>query len=776
MTLYELLTLRRPFTRDEQICTDPPAPLGPGFPRELEAVCLKALATDPDDRYPTAQLLADDLRRWTRGVPTVAGRAGPIRRLAMWARRKPSLAALILVGTFAVLTVGTVFVQQARAEAERSRRDLLLAERQRERERKLIQLQELRRPTRKDGWFAKTWEHVRSLRDGGTADDPQLQGQAAATLEGFDARVVKSIPGSASAVAFDPRSERLLAVRSGMGEGGRQWVRSMLWDRTADRMIAERDLGDGVVAFRPDGTPLQASWDADRSRVRLFNVASGDEVRAFRSPLEGPSIIPAMTLSRDGSRLAAVVRPGKGDTDEPRDGPTTLVVWDVSSDRPLRTLSHKATQDVVLSPDGRFLAAWDSGGEVTVWTLPDGGEFRRLRVGRMPVYCLAFGRDPVWHDEVSAPTWLLAVGESSGLITVWDLHAERPRSVCRGSNFGVFAMDFSEDGALLLSAGRNPVKLWDVATGTCLLDVNDRDQVSAIAFAPDGRHFAGSGKTLRGVAIEVVELQRGHGTNTLYGLQGAVQKIAYSPDGRFIAAASHEWQVGIWENPSGRLLGVLPAPIGRFADNIGIAFDADGRRFACSGGHQARLWDVEGRRSIGRWDLPEGLCDSVAFVGRDHLILIRQETEDPRIGPFVRPDQPSSRRAVRVYDLLQPSPIRPVKKINAFDQIVHAIQITPDGTVFAVDGVGTEEGTPRRRFHLYKAPSGELMQELPTKLPLETGSSFVFDPSAKVLAVATVLISGDEPVRTAHVSLPRRYRRDGDVSGARGDMGDGLDG
>ncbi len=94
VTLYELLSLHRPFSRDEQICTDPPAPLGPGFPRELEAVCLKALARDPVDRYPTAQLMADDLRRRTRGEPTAAGRAGPMRRLAMWARRKPSLAAL----------------------------------------------------------------------------------------------------------------------------------------------------------------------------------------------------------------------------------------------------------------------------------------------------------------------------------------------------------------------------------------------------------------------------------------------------------------------------------------------------------------------------------------------------------------------------------------------------------------------------------------------------------------------------------------------------------
>jgi WD40 repeat protein len=643
----------------------------------------------------------------------------------MWARRKRALAALILVGILSGLMIGFFLVQRAEVEAERSRL-----------EQKLLRLQELRRPTRKTEWFTDYQEHVRSLRHGGTAADPTLQAQAAAALEGFDSHALKSIPGFAPDVKFDPQSKHLLFVRGDLDEMKRPRIRTMLWDRAADRMIAERDLGQGVVAFRPDGTPIQASRDAaDKSRVRLLDVSSGEEIRTLRSPLEGPSIVSAITLSRDGSRLAAVVRPGKEDPDDPRDGPTTLVAWDVSSDRPLRTLAHKATQGVVLSPDGRFLAAWDSSGEITVWTLPDGKELPRFHVGRMPVSCLAFGRDPVWHDDGPAPPWLLAVGESSGLITVWDLDANRPRSICRGSNFGVDSMDFSDDGALLLSGGRTPAKLWDVATGTCLLNIRVGDYVGAIAFAPDGFHLALGSWHPAGPSLEVVELERGHGVNTLYGLQGVVQKTTFSPDGRFIAGASHEWQVGLWEADSGRLVGILPAPIGRFADSIGMAFDADGGLFACSVGHQARLWDVKERRLIRPWELPaEGLCDSIAFAGRDHLLLVRQETKDRRGAPFNSHPPKDFPRVVRLYDLLGTSPTQPIAEINAFDWHIHDIEIAPDGSFFAVDGLGKEGQALRRRFHVYKAPSGEFVRDLPTRLRLDMAGWIIFDPSSKVLA------------------------------------------
>jgi eukaryotic-like serine/threonine-protein kinase len=76
VVLYELLTGRRPFRAEdeaellEQIRRAEPRPprqLDDAIPRELERVCLKALARRASDRYTTAQDLADDLRHFLAG-------------------------------------------------------------------------------------------------------------------------------------------------------------------------------------------------------------------------------------------------------------------------------------------------------------------------------------------------------------------------------------------------------------------------------------------------------------------------------------------------------------------------------------------------------------------------------------------------------------------------------------------------------------------------------------------------------------------------------------
>ncbi len=118
VTLYEAITGEVPFHGAlhmvlQQVCDDEPRPprrLNDQVPRDLETICLKAMAKEPARRYATARDFAEDLRRWQDGEPIRArplGPLGPLGRLGRWCRRNTRLAVLVasVVGPLILLTV-----------------------------------------------------------------------------------------------------------------------------------------------------------------------------------------------------------------------------------------------------------------------------------------------------------------------------------------------------------------------------------------------------------------------------------------------------------------------------------------------------------------------------------------------------------------------------------------------------------------------------------------------------------------------------------------------
>jgi eukaryotic-like serine/threonine-protein kinase len=104
--LYELLTGQPPFQGatasdiERQVVAEeakPPSWLNANVPRNLDTICLKCLSKNPARRYASAQDLAQDLHRYLDGLPVLARPVGVLERGVKWVRRRPALAALILM-------------------------------------------------------------------------------------------------------------------------------------------------------------------------------------------------------------------------------------------------------------------------------------------------------------------------------------------------------------------------------------------------------------------------------------------------------------------------------------------------------------------------------------------------------------------------------------------------------------------------------------------------------------------------------------------------------
>jgi tRNA A-37 threonylcarbamoyl transferase component Bud32 len=109
--LYQLLTGELPFKGNSRMLLHhvlhdepkPPRKRDRAVPRDLETICLKAMAKDARRRYSSAAELAADLRRFVKGEPIRARRVGPVERGLKWVRHRPAASALLALAGFVVL-------------------------------------------------------------------------------------------------------------------------------------------------------------------------------------------------------------------------------------------------------------------------------------------------------------------------------------------------------------------------------------------------------------------------------------------------------------------------------------------------------------------------------------------------------------------------------------------------------------------------------------------------------------------------------------------------
>jgi serine/threonine protein kinase/tetratricopeptide (TPR) repeat protein len=130
VTLYELLTLEHAYTGEDRHVVlrklehdepTPPRKLNPSVPLDLETIVLAAMTKSRDERYQSAQALADDLGRFLSGEPALARRPGLVDRATKWARRHQAIVAVAAVSVMLLSIVSSVGMVMLAREQSRTK-------------------------------------------------------------------------------------------------------------------------------------------------------------------------------------------------------------------------------------------------------------------------------------------------------------------------------------------------------------------------------------------------------------------------------------------------------------------------------------------------------------------------------------------------------------------------------------------------------------------------------------------------------------------------------
>ncbi|WP_165224829.1 protein kinase domain-containing protein [Aquisphaera insulae] len=608
MTLYELLTLRPAFSSSdrlkliEQIKNEEPTrprSLDSRIPRDLETIVLKALDKLPERRYPTAEAMAEDLRRFLADEPIKARKISTSERYWRWARRNPVVAALggVLTAVLVMFTIGSFLTAVQFADLARRQGDSAAAERSARREADQARATaETARVAAQAETYRAVLSEVKALRAGhppGWRDDAlgslaqlttmptpgrdlvELRNEAVASLVESDVVEVARLEGHRSSIFsldFSPDS-RALATASHNGDlhvwdvARRQhaWlvpdpagkIREFGWPAAGDPSIQAR--------FLPDGGLARIAWDR---RVEFLDSSGRPSARP---PIGGGKAqAVGLEVDRRGRWLAVGWDDGRV---ELRDAATGA----------LRRSIRDNPRSFALSPDGRWIAFAGPNDAVRIHPTDADGPPMTLGRQRGRIRSLTFSPDGT----------TLGVASQDHTATLWDVARREEQVTLRGHKEAVVDIAFSPDGNWVATASTDfTTRIWDVRNGQTLAVLPAPGANHSVAFSPDGHFLAVSTSAATGrLVVSLYQIQGRRERRLLVGHRNGTQFLAFHPRSARLASGADDHDVIVWDAESAR-------PLRRWSAHTSyvttLAFSPDGSLLATGcGGDDVRLWDAE---------------------------------------------------------------------------------------------------------------------------------------------------------------------------------------
>jgi WD40 repeat protein len=344
-------------------------------------------------------------------------------------------------------------------------------------------------------------------------------------------------------VAFSPDGQAILTVSN--DQAGRLW--HVATGSPVGQPLRHQDTIT-AGAFSPDGKTI-VTGSAD-GNARLWEVAMDRPPPLLRH--RGPIL--ALALSPDGKLALAGGADG------------TTQIWDVTTGRLRGELrGHaRAVTAVAFHPGGRVVATGGAEGVARLWEVATGRPIGKPCLHDKGVTALLFGPD--------GGTALTGCADST--VRVWEAATGRKISGPLRHEGYLSAVAVSPDGRTILTGGFDrTARLWEAATGRPIGDpLRHEEAIVAVAFSPDGNTaLAGGTWTTRRWEVAT---RRPVGGPLRHEADGAVSALAFSPDAKTVVTGRSDGALQWWDVSAGKSLG---EPVRHHGGVTRIAYSPDGR-------------------------------------------------------------------------------------------------------------------------------------------------------------------------------------------------------
>ena len=262
---------------------------------------------------------------------------------------------------------------------------------------------------------------------------------------------------------------------------------------------------------------------------------------------------------------------------------------------------------LAFSPDGQYLAAGDTKGNILLRKVADGQPIRSFTGHNAWVVSLAFSPDGK----------TLASSSCDCTAKLWDLSTVQCLHSLDEHEHEVWSVAFSPNGETMATGCDDcQARLWSVITGKCIqVFLGHTDYILSVAFSLDGQKlFSGSHDN----TIKQWDIKTGKCLRIFRGHDKGVRSISVSPCGQMLASGSNDQTVRLWDTKTGKCLHIF-----RGHDNmvLSVAFcPRDNLLVSSSVDQTLRLWDVDTGECLKVFQGHSNMINSVTFNSQSNIL------------------------------------------------------------------------------------------------------------------------------------------------------------